>query len=55
MEVDGKPSVVSRRNNRGRQRNQPADKVLARADLVLTIGYDPVEYDPSFWNVGKVR
>jgi acetolactate synthase I/II/III large subunit len=36
-------------------RNQPADKVLARADLVLTIGYDPVEYDPSFWNVGKTR
>jgi acetolactate synthase I/II/III large subunit len=36
-------------------RNQPADKVLARADVVLTIGYDPVEYDPSFWNVGKAR
>jgi hypothetical protein len=29
-------------------RNQPADKVLARADVVLTIGYDPVEYDASF-------
>src|SRR5580704_12545847 len=36
-------------------RNQPADKVLAMADVVLTIGYDPVEYDPSFWNVGKAR
>lgn len=36
-------------------RNQPADKVLATADVVLTIGYDPVEYDPSFWNVGKAR
>ena len=36
-------------------RNQPADKVLAKADVVLTIGYDPVEYDPSFWNVGKAR
>jgi acetolactate synthase I/II/III large subunit len=36
-------------------RNQPADKVLARADVVLTVGYDPVEYDPSFWNVGKAR
>jgi acetolactate synthase I/II/III large subunit len=36
-------------------RNQPGDKVLARADVVLTIGYDPVEYDPSFWNVGKPR
>lgn len=36
-------------------RNQPGDKLLARADVVLTIGYDPVEYDPSFWNVGKAR
>jgi acetolactate synthase I/II/III large subunit len=36
-------------------RNQPADKVLARADVVLSIGYDPVEYDPGFWNVGKAR
>ncbi len=36
-------------------RNQPGDKVLARADVVLTVGYDPVEYDPSFWNVGKAR
>jgi acetolactate synthase-1/2/3 large subunit len=36
-------------------RNQPGDKVLARADVVLTIGYDPVEYDPSFWNVGKAK
>jgi acetolactate synthase I/II/III large subunit len=36
-------------------RNQPADKALALADVVLTIGYDPVEYDPSFWNVGKSR
>jgi acetolactate synthase I/II/III large subunit len=36
-------------------RNQPGDRLLARADVVLTIGYDPVEYDPSFWNVGKAR
>ena len=36
-------------------RNQPGDKMLAMADVVLTIGYDPVEYDPSFWNVGKAR
>jgi acetolactate synthase I/II/III large subunit len=39
----------------GLSRNQPGDKVLARADVVLTIGYDPVEYDPGFWNVGKGR
>jgi len=36
-------------------RNQPGDKLLARADVVLTIGYDPVEFDPSSWNVGKVK
>jgi acetolactate synthase-1/2/3 large subunit len=36
-------------------RNQPGDKLLAGADVVLTVGYDPVEYDPSFWNVGKGR
>jgi acetolactate synthase I/II/III large subunit len=34
-------------------RNQPADKVLARADVVITIGYDPVEYGPDAWNAGK--
>ena len=36
-------------------RNQPGDKLLAKADVVLTVGYDPVEYDPSFWNVGGDR
>ena len=28
-------------------RNQPADKVLAKADVVITLGYDPVEYGPD--------
>jgi acetolactate synthase I/II/III large subunit len=31
-------------------RNQPGDILLAKADVILTIGYDPVEYDPHFWN-----
>ena len=31
-------------------RNQPGDKLLAQADVVLTIGYDPVEYGPDAWN-----
>ncbi|MCI1857287.1 MAG: acetolactate synthase AlsS [Sporolactobacillus sp.] len=31
-------------------RNQPGDLVLEKADVVLTIGYDAVEYDPKFWN-----
>ncbi|QFY41205.1 acetolactate synthase AlsS [Candidatus Methylospira mobilis] len=30
--------------------NQPADRILDQADLVLTIGFDPVEYDPWLWN-----
>lgn len=36
-------------------RNQPADKLLDQSDCVLTIGYDPVEYDPSIWNTGNTR
>jgi acetolactate synthase I/II/III large subunit len=35
--------------------NQPADRLLDAADLVLTIGFDPVEYDPALWNAGKTR
>jgi acetolactate synthase I/II/III large subunit len=35
--------------------NQPADRILDQADLVLTIGFDPVEYDPSQWNHGRKR
>ncbi|MBO1581542.1 acetolactate synthase AlsS [Bacillus sp. XF8] len=31
-------------------RNQPGDILLEEADLVLSIGYDPIEYDPKFWN-----
>ncbi len=34
---------------------QPADKILDAADLVITIGYDPIEYEPSLWNAGKKR
>ncbi|MFT4111599.1 MAG: hypothetical protein QM649_02460 [Silvibacterium sp.] len=28
--------------------------MFAAADLILTIGYDPVEYDPSIWNHAKI-
>jgi acetolactate synthase-1/2/3 large subunit len=31
-------------------RNQPGDVVIAGADVLVTIGYDPVEYDPVLWN-----
>ncbi|HEU0101204.1 MAG TPA: acetolactate synthase AlsS [Mycobacteriales bacterium] len=36
-------------------RNQPADRVLAAADVVLTVGYDPVEYGPHAWNHGAPK
>jgi acetolactate synthase I/II/III large subunit len=31
-------------------KNQPGDLVVAGADVLVTIGYDPVEYDPRLWN-----
>ena len=31
-------------------RNQTGDKLLAKSDLVLTVGYDPTEYDANQWN-----
>jgi acetolactate synthase-1/2/3 large subunit len=39
----------------GQINNQPADEILAAGDLVITIGYDPVEYWPSIWNKGNER
>ena len=39
----------------GQLANQPGDKLLQAADLVITIGYNPVEYDPSIWNKGNAR
>jgi acetolactate synthase-1/2/3 large subunit len=36
-------------------RNLPGDQLLAAADLVITVGYDPVEYWPSIWNHGTRR
>ena len=35
--------------------NQPADRLLDAADLVVTVGFDPVEYDPALWNRGRKR
>src|ERR1700742_40551 len=39
----------------GQINNQRADEILAAGDLVITIGYDPVEYWPSIWNRGQKR
>jgi acetolactate synthase I/II/III large subunit len=34
----------------GQLNNSPGDELLEAADVIITIGYNPVEYDPSFWN-----
>jgi acetolactate synthase I/II/III large subunit len=34
----------------GQLANQPGDRLLDSADLIITIGYDPVEYPPEEWN-----
>jgi len=39
----------------GQLANQPADALLESADVVITIGYDAVEYWPSIWNSGRKR
>jgi acetolactate synthase I/II/III large subunit len=36
-------------------RTQPADRILDEADSVITVGYDPIEFEPGLWNRGKRR
>ena len=38
----------------GLSHNQPGDRLLDAADVVVTVG-DPIEYDPVMWNKGKKR
>lgn len=33
--------------------NQAGDRLLQQADLIITIGYSPVEYEPAMWNRGS--
>lgn len=35
--------------------NQPGDRLLDAADVVVAVGFDPIEYDPSLWNGGAGR
>jgi acetolactate synthase-1/2/3 large subunit len=35
--------------------NQPADRLLDAADVVIAVGYNPVEYEPGLWNKGRER
>jgi acetolactate synthase-1/2/3 large subunit len=39
----------------GQMANQPADGLLDSGDVVITIGYNSVEYWPALWNKGKDR
>lgn len=34
----------------GQLDNTPGDELLASADVIIAVGYDPIEYDPSIWN-----
>ena len=34
-------------------RNQVGDRLLRQSDLVVTIGYDAIEYEPRNWNAAK--
>ena len=33
--------------------NQSGDRLLDASDLVITVGYDPIEYDAVLWNRGR--
>jgi acetolactate synthase-1/2/3 large subunit len=35
--------------------NQAGDRLLRQADLIITIGYSPVEYEPAKWNSGTAE
>jgi acetolactate synthase-1/2/3 large subunit len=39
----------------GQLANQPADALLDSGDVVITIGYDAIEYWPEIWNKGRNR
>jgi acetolactate synthase-1/2/3 large subunit len=36
-------------------RTQFADRILDAADLLIIVGYDPIEFEPGLWNRGKKR
>jgi len=53
--------AISRRDFRyfggrvGQLANQPADALLESGDVIITIGYDAIEYWPSLWNKDNAR
>lgn len=37
----------------GLKAREPGDIALEQADVVIAVGYDPIEYNPSYWNKKK--
>ncbi len=35
--------------------NQPGDHLLNQADVVVTVGFNPAEYDPEVWNASRTK
>ena len=36
-------------------KNEPGDQILDLADIVVAVGYNPVEYDPEVWNAANTK
>lgn len=36
-------------------KNQPGDRLINQSDLIITIGFNPVEYDPEIWNKDNAK
>ncbi|MEI6056177.1 MAG: acetolactate synthase AlsS [Lentisphaerota bacterium] len=36
-------------------KNQPGDRLIDEADVIITVGYNPVEYDPEIWNATRSK
>jgi acetolactate synthase-1/2/3 large subunit len=36
-------------------KNQPGDQLLDIADVILTVGFNPVEYEPEIWNADNKK
>ena len=39
----------------GMKAEEPGDIALRNADLILTVGFDPIEYHPSYWHTNNTQ
>ncbi|MGF6918463.1 acetolactate synthase AlsS [Paraburkholderia sp. 40] len=51
----GSPQFANFAGRVGLWNNQPGDRLLDQADVVVTVGYNPVEYEPPKWNKNARR